>query len=173
MRHTSALLLLLIVGFASNVQAQGKEEPILLEVSGQVSDGTRKMPGCAIVIYVGNEIVGQQLTPKNGNFGFGLGLGKEYAVVFSKEGFQPKSILIDTRAKLPADMYAVSPLGMDLSLLPVDKYTGVDTDVLDFPYALVKWDKRAMAFVQDQQYTGSMMRTNGALLLQSGRSTKE
>lgn len=173
MQHPTILTTLLAVGLALGAQAQGQLEPILLEVSGQVSDGTRKMPGCSIVIYEGNEIVGQQLTPKNGNFGFALDLGKEYAVVFSKEGFQAKSILIDTRAKIPADMYAVSPLGMDLSLLPADKYSGVDTDVLDFPYAMVKWDRRAMAFVQDQQYTSSMMRTNGALLLQAGRTGKD
>lgn len=172
MQHTSILSALLTFGLAFGAHAQGQLEPILLEVSGQVTDGTRKMPGCSIVIYDGNEVVGQQLTTKSGNFGFALGLGKEFAVVFSKEGFQAKSILIDTRAKLPADMYAVAPLGMDLSLLPADKYSGVDTDVLDFPYAMVKWDKRAMAFVQDQQYTSSMMRTNGALLLQAGRATK-
>ncbi len=173
MRHISILFILLATGFISNSFAQGQEEPILLEVSGQVTDGARKMPGCAVVIYQGNEIVGQQITPKSGNFGFALDLGKEYAVVFSKEGFQPKSILIDTRAKLPMGMFAVAPLGMDLSLLVADKYFGVDTDVLDFPYAIVKWDKRAMAFVQDQQYTTSMMRTNGALLLQAGRANKE
>lgn len=173
MYDRSILLLLFCLGLAIGATAQGKEEPILLEVSGQVSDGTRKMAGCAVVIYEGNEVVGQQMTNKSGNFGFALGLGKEYAVVFSKEGFQPKSILIDTRAKLPADMFAVAPLGMDLSLLLADKYSGVDTDVLDFPYAIVKWDKRAMAFVQDQQYTSSMMRTNGALLLQAGRTGKD
>lgn len=168
----NTLLLLCLAGAMTLGKAYGQKETIMLEVSGQVSGTEKKMAGCNVVIHEGNEILGQQLTPKNGNFGFLLELNKEYAVVFSKEGYQPKSILIDTRAKLPAEMFAVAPLGMDLNLMPVDKYSGVDTDVLDFPYAIVKWDKRAMAFVQDQQYTGDMMRTNGALLLQSGRSTK-
>ncbi len=172
-RSRAAVLCLSLAGALALGQAFGQKESIMLEVSGQVSGTEKKLAGCSVVIHQGNEIVGQQLTPKNGNFGFILELNKEYAVVFSKEGYQPKSILIDTRAKLPAEMFAVAPLGMDLNMMPVDKYTGVDTDVLDFPYAIVKWDRKAMAFVQDQQYTGDMMRTNGALLLQSGRATKQ
>lgn len=171
-RHYSTLLCLTLACAFSVGQALGQKETIFLEVSGQVSGTEKKMAGCSIVVHEGNEIVGQQITPKNGNFGFLLELNKQYAVVFSKEGYQAKSILIDTRAELSAEMFAVAPLGMDLNLLPVDKYSGVDTDVLDFPYAIVQWDKRALAFVQDQQYTGDMMRTNGALLLQSGRATK-
>jgi hypothetical protein len=154
------------------VIAQKESEPLTLGISGQITDGQKKLQGCSVIVYEGNEVVGQQVTDKNGKFGFALGLDKEFAVVFSKDGFQAKSILVDTRAKLPADMIAIAPIDMDLSLLPASKYDGVDTDVLDFPYSIIRFDKRIMAFTQDQQYTSGMMRTNGALLLQSGRATK-
>jgi len=55
-------------------------------------------------------------------------------------------------------------------MMPASKYNGADTDELDFPFAIVAWDKRAQAFVQDREYTTDMMRTNGALLLMSGRA---
>jgi hypothetical protein len=62
---------------------------------------------------------------------------------------------------------------MTMSMLPASKYEGADTDALDFPFAIVRWNKQAMAFVQDQQYTADMMRTNGAALLQAGRTSKD
>lgn len=153
--------------------AQSDQEHILLEVTGRVTDGDKKLAGCEVTVYQGNEVLGTQTTGKNGHYGFAIPLGGDYAVVFRREGFQPKSILIDTRAKLPADMFAVAPVGMDMSLLASTKYEGVDIDVLDFPYAIIRWNKREMSFTPDKEYTTSMMRTNGALLLQSGRATKE
>jgi hypothetical protein len=168
--RTCALLGAMTLG--TMVIAQKESEPLTLGISGQITDGQKKLQGCSVIVYEGNEVVGQQVTDKNGKFGFALGLDKEFAVVFSKDGFQAKSILVDTRAKLPADLLAIAPIAMDLSLLPASKYDGVDTDVLDFPYSIIRFDKRIMAFTQDQQYTSGMMRTNGALLLQSGRATK-
>jgi hypothetical protein len=169
--RSAFLLTLSISAIASTAQQDGK--PLVLEVSGRVTDGHKKLAGCTVVVYEGNEVLGQQVTGKNGYFGFAMTVGKQYAVLFSSKGFQSKSILIDTQAKLPPEMNAVPPLDMDLSLQALSKYEGVDTDVLDFPYAIVKWDKRAMAFVQDVQYTTGMMRTTGALLLQSGRGVKQ
>lgn len=152
--------------------AQQETEPLTLGIAGQITDGQKKLQGCSVIVYEGNVVVGQQVTDKSGKFDFALGLDKEFAVIFSKDGFQAKSILVDTRAKLPTDLLAIAPIRMDLSLLPASKYDGVDTDVLDFPYSIIRFDKRVMAFTQDQQYTSGMMRTNGALLLQSGRATK-
>ena len=62
---------------------------------------------------------------------------------------------------------------MAMNMLPSSKYEGADTDELDFPFAIVKYDRGAKAFIQDQQYTADMMRTNGALLLMSGRAGKQ
>jgi hypothetical protein len=161
-----------LMALGTTTMAQPEAPPLTLGITGQITDGQKKLQGCSVVVYEGNNVVGQQTTDKSGKFDFALGLDKEFAVVFSKDGFQAKSILVDTRAKLPADLLAIAPIDMDLSLLPASKYDGVDTDVLDFPYSIIRFDKRVLAFTQDQQYTSGMMRTNGALLLQSGRATK-
>ena len=165
--HLFALLI------ASPAWAQKEREPLLLEVTGRITDGEKKLEGCSVVVYEGNEVVGDQKTDKSGRFGLGLGLNKEFAVVFQKEGFLPKRVLIDTRAKIPADLAALPPVEMEMSMLRADKYEGADTDVLDFPFAIVSWNRSLLAFVQDQQYTVDMMRANGAALLQAGRSVKQ
>lgn len=146
---------------------------MLLEITGRITDGEKKLQGCEVVVYEGNDVVGKQMTDKAGKFGMGLDLGKEFAVVFSKEGFLPKRILVDTRANLPKEVLGIPPLQMEMSMLPASKYEGADTDVLDFPFAIVRFDKRTMSFAQDQQYTVDMMRTNGALLLMAGRAGKD
>lgn len=164
-------LLLCVPGFAAH--AQGTAEERVLPVDGRITDGDKKLEGCEVIVYRGNEEVARQVTDKSGRFRLGLGLNREFALVFQKEGFLPKRVLVDTRGKIPAEVIDIAPLEMTLSLLAASKYEGADTDVLDFPFAIVRWDKRAMAFVQDQQYTADMMRANGAALLQAGRTGKD
>lgn len=169
MKHPLSLV---AFAMAATLSAQ-VPEPLVLEVSGRISDGDKKLPGCEVVVYDGNDIVGTQLTDKGGRFSLGLGMGKEFAIVFQKEGFLPKRVLVDTRAKIPAEVMELAPLDMEMSMLPASKYDGANTDMLDFPFALVKWNRQLGAFVQDQQYTVDMMRTNGAALLQAGRAVKD
>ena len=147
-------------------------DTLILAVTGRITDGERKLEGCSVTVYDGNDVVGHQLTDKSGRFGLGLGLDKEFAIVFEMEGFLPKRMLVDTRAKIPADVMGLAPIGIEMSMLVATKYEGADTDVLDYPFAIIKWNKQAMAFVQDHEYTADMMRANGAALLQAGRSVK-
>ncbi len=165
-------LILITALWATEGMAQKEGEPMVLEIVGRITDGEKKLAGCQVIVYEGNDVVGEQLTDKSGRFGLGLGLNKEFAVVFQKEGFLPKRMLVDTRAKIPAEVVAIAPIDMEMSMLVADKYEGADTDVLDFPFAIVSWNRQAGAFVQDQQYTVDMMRANGAALLQAGRSVK-
>lgn len=146
---------------------------LTLPVSGRVLDADKKMEGCKVTIYKGNEVLGEQTTDRSGRFGMELGLQDEFAIVFSKEGYLPKRVLVDTRGNLPKDLVDIAPIDMAMTMLPASKYEGADTDELDFPFAIIRYDRGAKAFVQDHEYTADMMRTNGALLLMSGRATKQ
>lgn len=167
-RHLAAALVLVCTATFAQVT-----DSRVLEITGRITDGDKKLAGCEVVVYEGNDVVGSQLTDKGGRFGLGLGLGKEFAIVFQKEGFLPKRILVDTRAKIPVEIRDLAPLDMEMSMLLASKYEGANTDMLDFPFAIVKWNRQQGAFTQDQQYTADMMRTNGAALLQAGRSVKD
>ena len=168
--------LLALVVFCSTAlpsPALAQEEALFLGINGRVNNGEEKLEGCAVLVFKGNELVGQQLTGRNGRFGLELGLGETFALEFKKEGFLPKRVVVDTGGDLPKDLMEIVPIEMTMSMLPATKYAGADTDELDFPFAIIRFDRRAGAFVQDQQYTADMMRTNGALLLMSGRAGKQ
>lgn len=161
---------------ADQCQAQvpNGSEPLTLPIAGKVADSDdHKLQGCEVLVFKGNELVGQQITQRNGRFNLELGLGEEFSMEFRMEGFLPKRILVDTRADLPKGPLVFAPVEIDMHMMAASKYQGADTDELDFPFAIVAWDKRAKAFVQDHEYTTDMMRTNGALLLMSGRATKK
>ena len=167
--HTVVVL----TAFSACLSVAAQEEGLSLPITGRINDGDKKLEGCEVLVYDGNNMVGRQVTDRSGRFNLGLSLGKEFAIEFRKEGFLPKRVLVDTRADLPKDLVEIAPLAMEMSMLPASKYEGADTDMLDFPFAIVKYDKKAMAFTQDHQYTTDMMRTNGALLLMSVRSEKK
>lgn len=165
---TFALLCL----FGSPKTGRSQDLVLTLPVSGRVMEADKKLEGCKVIIFKGNEVLGEQVTDRSGRFGMDLGLQEEYAIEFRKEGFLPKRVLVDTRGNLPKDLVDIAPIEMAMTMLPASKYDGADTDELDFPFAIIRYDRGAKAFVQDHEYTADMMRTNGALLLMSGRATK-
>lgn len=148
------------------------QQASVVPITGRITDGDKKLEGCEVIVFEGNERVASQTTDRSGKFAVGLDLEKEYALEFRREGFVPKRIVVDTRAQLDEGL-VFSPLVMDVSMLMASKYEGADTDVLDFPFAIVRYDKKANAFTQDPTYTAGMMRANGALLLMAGRAGKE
>jgi hypothetical protein len=173
MRTGLPLVMLLIVSSTCSIKGQDALEPLVLPISGRVTDREQKLEGCEVITFKGNEVVGRQVTDRGGRFGMLLGLGQEFAIEFRKEGFLPKRILVDTRGELPKDLIEIAPIEMTMSMMPGSKYEGADTDALDFPFAIIRYDRGSKAFVQDQQYTADMMRTNGAVLLMSGRAGKK
>lgn len=157
---------------AAIAQEEGSSDEYRLSVGGRITDGENKLEGCQIVAYRENERLDTIRTGKNGRFDLFLKLNESYSLEFSMPGFVPKRIVIDTHADVPEEHLLTVPLVMDISMLEVAKYQGVDTDVLDFPFAIVRYDKRVDAFVQDQDYTMGMQRANGALLLMAARTVK-
>jgi len=169
MRSSLALFLLIICSLP--LTAQDTLQDNTLEIYGRLTDGENKLPGCQVTVYKDNDQVGDFPTDKGGKFDVALALNAIYSIEFRKEGFAPKRILIDTHmppARLDTEVM-IAPIGMDISLLDKAKYEGANTDELDFPFAIVKWSKGDGAFVQDQEYTMGMQRTNGALLLMAAR----
>jgi len=148
------------------------QQVAMLPVQGRITDGESKLEGCRVVLLKGNVPVDTITTNKNGKFEHLLEIGQDHALVFLKEGFVPKRVVIDTRFPEDPTDIVFEPLVMDISLLAEDKYTGVDTDVLDFPFAIIRYDRKMGGFAQDQAYSMGMQRANGALLLMAARAGK-
>ncbi|MCB0793337.1 MAG: hypothetical protein KDB88_01250 [Flavobacteriales bacterium] len=145
----------------------------LLPVIGKVTDGEAKLPDCTIIAFKDNVAMDTLVTGKNGKFDLALELQHTYGIEFRAEGYVPKRILVETAFPHEEEDIFFEPLVMDISLLLKEKYEGVDADVLDFPFAIVRFDKGQQAFVQDRDYTMGMQRANGALLLMAARARKE
>ncbi len=145
-----------------------------MQVDGRITDGENKLAGAEVVAYKGNEIVGTVKTDKAGRFKLLMEMNEHYALEFRQTGFVAKRIAVDTHMPKPkpGQEYELVPLDITISLLEKARYDGAPTDDLDFPFALIKFNKRTLTFEQDADYTMGMQRTNGALLLMAARSEK-
>jgi hypothetical protein len=163
-----------------SLSARGQDAPpagaatrLVLPVKGRTLCGEKKLEGCQVIVFRGNEVFSDQRTARDGKFSTALPIGDEYAVEFRREGYMHKRVLVDTRVdKLPDGELVFEPLDLTVSLLEMERYTGADTDVLDFPCAIVRWDRKAGMFAADEAYAAGMMRANGAVLLMAARATK-
>ena len=143
-----------------------------LIIDGKVTDGENKLANTEVILYKGNEKVSTQKTDKSGKFHAELDLQENYSLEFRSEGFVAKRIAVDTHMPKPKEdqYFELAPIVMDVSMLERKRYDGANTDDLDFPFAMVKFDKKQMAFAQDIEYTMGMQRVNGALLLMAART---
>lgn len=177
MYHPTIHQLLPIIGLflSQGIQAQGYAEgvaPIIID--GKVTDGTNKLPDSEVAVFKGNELVSTLPTGKSGRFRAELQVGEVYSLEFRHAGFVPKRIVFDTHMPRPKKDhdFEMEPIPMDISLLEHTRFEGANMDDLDFPFAMVKFNRTSMAFEQDVEYTMGMQRTNGALLLMAARAGK-
>lgn len=175
--RTPLLSLTLLLGLcasessAQSTKNKAQEDP-LLPVGGKIVNGESKLEGCTVKVFQENDVVFEQVTDRSGRFDVGLALGHLFTVQFEHPGHVTKRIVVDTHAQVDPRELSMMPLQMDVMMLSQASYEGADTDVMDLPFAVVKYDKRVGAFVQDLEYTADMQRANGAALLQAGRARK-
>ena len=135
-----------------------------LPVYGRVKDGKSKVDGAIVRLYKENEIVKTYNTEKNGKFEMELDLGAYYTIEVEKDGYITKRIGINTVSKVDYQRMDYLPYGVDIYITSEEAYTGVNTDMLDFPFAIVSYDHKDRMFVHDLDYTEDMMLDNQRLL---------
>lgn len=146
-----------------------------LVVDGRITDGENKLADADAVLLKDNEQVALATTGKSGRFTLHLEINANYGIEFRHLGFVAKRIAIDTHIPKPkpGQEFELVPIDMNISLLDHARYDGAPTDDLDFPFAIIKFNRKTMAFEQDAEYTMGMQRTNGALLLMAARAEKQ
>ncbi len=173
--HLSYFILLSLFFFVAldPARAQDYAEQIgPLMVDGRITDGENKLAGGEVIVYRDNEQVASITTDKSGKFHTELLINAEYGLEFRHEGFVAKRISINTHMPKPKpdQEFELVPIDMNVSMLERTRYQGANTDDLDFPFAMIKFNKKTMAFEQDLEYTMGMQRTNGAILLMAARA---
>jgi len=135
-----------------------------LPVGGRVLDGRTKVEGATIRLYKENDLLETYQTEKNGKFKMELDLGAYYTLEVEKDGFITKRIGINTISSVDYKRMDYLPYGVDIFITSEVAYTGVNIDVLDFPFAIVSYDHQDRMFVHDENYTKDMMLDNEHLL---------
>ncbi|HQV52653.1 MAG: hypothetical protein IPI00_14355 [Flavobacteriales bacterium] len=171
LRIVGAATLLLVSNYCAAQEASDERIPLMFTNGLVKSEGT-KLDSCTVIVYQNNDSVHSQVTGRSGKYELLLKQDQEYGIIFQREGFVPKRIMIDTHAKITPENFASLSLAMVINLMKAEKFDGANTDALDFPFAIMKYDPKLNGFGEDPAYTAGVMRTNGALLLAAGRSGK-
>lgn len=141
-----------------------------LRIMGRVEYDKERIEGVAVKLYKGNELIMDVVTDKSGRYEAELDFGHEYMFHFSKAGYLNKMFAVDAKNNLPKEPLNHPAFPVNVLMIPMEKFEGVDMDVLEFPFALVRFNKRFQLFDNDPKYTQNMSRALAAAMLQSGRA---
>jgi hypothetical protein len=152
----------------SDVSEFSKKENTLL-VHGRVVYDKERIEGVKGLIYRGNDLVMEFVTEKSGRYEVELEYGHQYMLHFSKEGYLNKMFAVDTQNNIPKGTIENPAFPVNVIMIPMDKFAGVDMDMLEFPFAHIGYNKRDRMFQYDPKYTQNMSRALAAAMLQSSR----
>jgi hypothetical protein len=148
-----------------DVQAQdmleaddGESEVCIL---GVIKSGSKKCKDALVLVYDGNELITSEVTGKDGKFYVYLGAQNNYSIQVIAPGLLSKTVLFDTHSQEELQSFTYE---CDFDLVPSALFQGQDTDILDFPVAMLSYDDELKDFKMDEAYTGNYRRNYHSLL---------
>lgn len=152
---------LVLAGFKSDFKVEVKNSQSCLEVIGIALDEKNKsIDGVEVRLFKKNEEMEwmevTSVAHHDHNFKFVLDQNEYYTIEVSKPGYVSRSVVIST--VLPADV-APKPLfsyGFEVKMFKVQ--TCMDDYYLDFPVALISYNKKHKVFENNENYTGHIKR---------------
>jgi hypothetical protein len=165
-RTTVAVLLILLqfVAFSGDGdknKKSAKKSDFCLELNGKISiTGQRDVSKYAVYLLLDNTIIDSLTLNEGQNFKFLLKENAWYAVNIKKEGCAPKMLSINT--KLPENKYDNVLFKV---MFEVDELIShlesihLDNDALDFPIAIISFDKDSQHFDYSKEYTKNIKKS--------------
>jgi len=114
-----------------------------------------------ISLYENNIKVSSYHTNYTGKFVLDIERNKHYTVIYEKEGYLAKSIIIKTHAK-PNEAANVEVFKFDVIL--DKKESGVNYSQFDFPVTMIEFKKLLGQFDYNKEYTANMLIFHNKLL---------
>jgi hypothetical protein len=154
----------------ASVDGGPEREEVCLEVLGIAVDGTNKpIDGVIVRLFLENEeLEWSEITSVSYHehwFKFKLEANKNYTIEISKTGFVTRSVAISTAIPASVSLEQVFKYEFEIELLKEKK--GVDDFYLDFPVALISYDKKHEVFNYSTSYTrhikGKIKETTGQI----------
>ena len=132
------------------------KDNICLEISGiAVSEYDLPLEGARVVLYQQNEekamIEITNVKNENRFFSFNLERNQNYTIEVSKPGYVSRRISVSTH--LPADVKISPVFYFEFEIDLFREKMGMDDYYLDFPVALVSYDKKRDVFDIQRKYT--------------------
>lgn len=159
MKYQITLFLLGAIFCSFSHQATYKSS---LLVKGLITEKGKKSYQAEVKAFEGNELIWSTLTNTDGSFEFIIPENKYIALVVEKKGFMSKYIIFDTRSdRMPKNL---EPYACHIDLVKESDLEGIDVSRLDFPIAIVEFDKKTNQFNHNQSYTDNMIEDYNYLL---------
>lgn len=168
MKHTVLALFALVmapaIGQAQRLvdtrdQATGWYVPVNIKAT---SNGANSKE-LSVMVYKDNELIKELHAVKN-KFTLNLDLDNSYTLVLSQEGYRTKSVLMDTH--VPAQQVQYPAYDCFINLEAADKFAHADPFYMDFPSAIVRWNKEAQGFLPNAGYLTDIQSKMGMLQAQ-------
>lgn len=127
----------------------------LLPFSGKVFTTCKKENRVTVKLYEGNKLISTYQTKLNGKFIMDLERNKNYTVEFSQATYLTKRISINTKIN-PKEAQDLKEFKFDVELIKLEE--GTNYSNLDFPIALLEFDKISGQFDYNKTYTSNMLK---------------
>jgi len=156
------LLLLLLTNVAFGFSDDKKKSPakpapdteVCLEISGNLATGLKSSGGVYLVKLIeDNKVIEQVEVGSKEKFKLNLKRDKMYTVKIEKEGFIPRMVSVCTNMPPNAKRSNLYRFHFDIELFSEAFSRYFDADDIDFPIALINFDKSKGLFNYDKNYT--------------------
>ena len=144
------LLVLFVVLSAAIKPTLYFEKSSTLEIKGYVFHDNNKVDGATVKLYQNNKIVNIAKTKKS-KFQFVLFSGERYMVEVIKPGAFTERIQFSTVEKTEFEGKYTYEFRVDL--MNESEFEGVDVSNLDYPTAIIKYDKEEGEYIFDAAYS--------------------
>jgi hypothetical protein len=129
------------------------DSALCMEISGKILKQAKNSGKAKIVLYHNNEPVDSLSLSGSKRFHFTLLKNEMYAIKIYKDGFLPRLISICTEMPLNKHGNHFYKFHFDTELIEASEYDSLNHDALDFPIALVSFNKKKKCFYYSEDYT--------------------
>lgn len=130
--------------------------PDCLEVCAQAVLNDEAQTGLTMVLYCENEEVHRIDSTEFSKVYFTLKRDKHYTVQITKEGFVPRLVSISTHVPSSVPLKPIFRFEFEVEML--EQVKGQDNFFIDFPVALVAFNKSKDCFEHSKKYTSRIKR---------------
>ena len=130
-----------------------------LKIKGKFDNSVTDFNGVYTVkLIYNNKVVEEQTLKVSKSFSFNLGRNCFYAIKMEKDGYIPKIISISTMVPKALGESESYTFKLSTNLISMELYGLFEDDNVDFPSAIIYYDKGSDSFEFSQKYTEALIK---------------